>query len=327
MKILVVQSAFIGDVVLTLPLVEAVKQSAPASEVDFLTLPLYEEFLARHKSINQVIADDKRGKNRKFFPFLKFARRIREEKYDVALIPHRSFRSGLLIYLAGVKKRFGFDNAAGKVFYTEKVHYERGHHEVERNLSLAKAAGFGIWDGRWNLPFNQGFAVEKSDIPLVVVSPFSNWQTKMWLVSRWVELINELSKFSKVAIVGSVGNMDLWEEMRKGVKGKILDFVGKTDFLTLASIIKNSDVLVSNDSAPLHFASAFGVKSVVIYGPTIPGFGFGPYKQKSVIVERDLPCRPCNIHGPRKCPLGHHDCMKKILPSEVLDAVRKLLGR
>ncbi len=325
MKVLIIQSAFIGDVVLTFPLVEAVKQSAPAAEIDFLTLPNYEEFVASHISVGGVVCDDKKGKNRCPFSFLAFTKKLKREKYDIALIPHRSFRSGLLARLAGIKERIGFDTASGRIFYTKKVRYEKNAHEVERNLALAHAAGFEKWDGNWNLPFDRDFRLDKSDKPVVAASPFSTWRTKMWPPSRWVELINELLKFSKVAVVGARGDLALWEEMRKKIRGEILDFVGKSDFLALSAIIKNSDILVSNDSAPVHFASAFGVKTVVIFGPTIPGFGFGPYKQKNVIVEKALPCRPCNIHGPRKCPLGHHNCMKKITVAEVLSAVRKLL--
>lgn len=328
MKILIVQSAFIGDVVLAVPLVETVKQSSPGSEIHFLTMPVYRDFLAEQPSVEEVVVDDKKGRNRCPLPFLKFCLQLRKEKYDTALIIHRSFRTGLLIRLAGIKRRIGFDSAEGRIFYTEKVPYRRSMHEVERNLLLGKKAGFGSWDGNWNLPYNSQFAIRNSQSgkPVITVSPFSNWGTKRWLPEHWAELMNELAKIGGVVVVGSGKDVSLWDEIRAGLKSEVSDLVGRTDFLELSALIKNSDILVTGDSAPLHFASAFGVKSLVIFGPTIPEFGFGPYRQKNIVIQKELSCRPCNIHGPRKCPEEHHNCMRKILPGEVLAAVKKLLG-
>jgi len=328
MKILIVQSAFIGDVVLAVPLVEAVKQSSPGSEVHFLTMPVYRDFLAEQSSVDEVVVDDKKGRNRCPFFFLKFCLQLRKEKYDTALIIHRSFRTGLFVRLTGIKRRIGFDSAEGRIFYTEKVPYRRSMHEVERNLLLGKKAGFGSWDGNWNLSYSR----HPSSLPrcqgklVIIVSPFSNWGTKRWLPSYWAELMNELAKIGGVIVVGSGKDVSFWNEIKAGLKSEVSDFVGRTDFLELSALIKNSDILVTGDSAPLHFASAFGVKSVVIFGPTIPEFGFGPYKQKNIVIQKELSCRPCNIHGPRKCPEGHHNCMRKIPPKKVLAAVKKLLS-
>jgi len=328
MKILIVQSAFIGDVVLAVPLVEAVKQSSPESEVHFLTMPVYGNFLAEQPSISKVVIDDKKGANKCPFSFLKFCMRLREEKYDIALIIHRSFRTGLLTRLAGIKRRIGFDTAEGRIFYTEKVPYRRSMHEVARNLMLGKTAGFEKWDGNWNLPSgrNPAISIPREGKPVIAVNPFSNWETKRWLPSYWAELINGLAAFGIVVVTGSGRDVSFRNEIKSGLRTEVSDFVGRTDFLELSALVKNSDVLVTGDSAPLHFASAFGVKSVVIFGPTVPEFGFGPYKQKNIVLQKELSCRPCNIHGPKKCPLGHHDCMRKIPPEKVLAAVKKLLG-
>ncbi|MFH1958137.1 MAG: glycosyltransferase family 9 protein, partial [bacterium] len=134
MKVLIIQSAFIGDVVLAVPLAETVKQSSPGNEVHFLTMPVYGDFLSKQPSISKVVIDDKKGGNRCPFSFLKFCMRLRKEKYDIALIIHRSFRTGLLARIAGIKRRIGFDTAEGRFFYTETVSYRRSMHEVERNL-------------------------------------------------------------------------------------------------------------------------------------------------------------------------------------------------
>ncbi|PIU18838.1 MAG: hypothetical protein COT16_00935 [Elusimicrobia bacterium CG08_land_8_20_14_0_20_44_26] len=328
MKILIIQSAFIGDVVLTLPLVEAVKQTAPSVEIQFLTLPAYEHFLEKHPAISKVIVDDKKGGGRSPVNFLKLCKRLKNEKFDEVLIPHRSFRSGLLARLSGIKKRTGFDNAAGSIFYTGYAHYNKSAHEADRNLALGKAAGFGKWNGKWNLPFNPnfktGFLIRRK--PLITMSPFSKWGTKRWIFSHWAKVINELAPIADIAVIGSSSDAELWEEIKKEIKSEVGDFVGKTDFLDLAALVRQSDLLITGDSAPAHFASAFGIKTVVIFGPTVPEFGFGPYGgSKNAIVEINLACRPCSIHGPQKCPLGHHDCMKKITPEKVLEAVEKLL--
>ncbi len=334
------QSAFIGDVILALPLAEAVKQSFPESEIHFLTLPAYKKFAEKHSAVHKVIEDDKKGKNRCPLEFLSFCGKLRKEKYDIALVIHRSFRSALLARLAGIKKRIGFDSSAGSFFFTEKVRYEQAAHEVDRNLALARVAGFDSWDGNWNMPFDEDF--EEAEFgsggsaarpmsanttkPLAVISPFSNWGTKMWPAEYWIELIDLLDGDFTVAVAGAPGDVDDWLEIKKALGAEVMDFVGRTDFLELAALVKNADILITGDSAPLHLGSAYGVTTAVIFGPTVPAFGFGPYRQKSVIIQKELPCRPCNIHGPRKCPLGHHRCMRDIAPEEVLSAVRKLLS-
>jgi len=325
MKILIVQTAFIGDVVLTFPMIEAIKQSAENCKLHFLTLPQYENFVSKSSSVSKVLVFDK--KNEGFFKLLKFSRFLKNQKYDLAILPHRSFRSGLLVFLARVKKRVGFDIAEGRFFYTDRVPYIRNIHEVERNLTLARFCGFEKWDGRWNLPYDESFFKENVSPkrPQIVVSPLSNWATKMWPLEYWIELINKISRNFQVIIVGGGRMVDLWNKVKSQIPNNVLDFVGKTDFLTLSGIVKNADLLITNDSAPLHFASAFNVKSIVIFGPTVPAFGFGPYNKNCIILEKNLPCRPCNIHGPQKCPLKHHNCMRKIYPQEVFEAVNSVL--
>ena len=331
MKILIMQSAFIGDVILALPLAEAVKQSFPESEIHFLTLPAYKKFVQKHPAVSRVIEDDKKGRNRGPLHFLSFCAGLRKEKYDLALVIHRSFRSALMARLAGIKKRIGFGISPGSFFFTQKVRYEGGPHEIERNLGLARAAGFDIWDGNWNIPFDEYFEAAEfgkpTEKPLAVISPFSNWGAKRWPAEYWVNLIDILSGDFRIAAAGAPEDLEGWQEIKKAVKGEVRDFVGGTDFLELASLIKNADLLITGDSAPLHFASAFGVKTVAIFGPTIPAFGFGPFNQNSIILQKTLVCRPCNIHGPMACPRGHHSCMRDISPAEVLDAVRALIRK
>ena len=139
-------------------------------------------------------------------------------------------------------------------------------------------------------------------------------------------MINERAPAADIAVAGSSEDSYSWGEIRGKLKNKVADLVGKTDFYDLAALIGKSSLLITGDSALLHFASAFGIPSLVIFGPTVPEFGFGPYKQENIILQAALPCRPCNIHGPEKCPLGHHDCMKNISPEEVLSAAAELLS-
>ncbi len=327
------QTVFIGDVILALPLAEAVKQSFPESEIHFLTLPAYKKFVAKHHAVYKVVEDDKKGKNRCPLNFFSFCAKLRKEKYDIALVVHRSFRSALIAKLAGIKKRIGFDISPGSFFFTEKVKYEQGMHEIERNRQLARGAGFGSWDGNWDMPCDNDFeeaefgskdSVSHREKPIAVISPFSNWGTKMWPAEYWIKLIDLLGGDFTVAAAGAPGDVSVWLEIKKAVDGEVKDFVGKTDFLELSALIKNADILITGDSAPLHFGSAHGVPTVAIFGPTVPSFGFGPYGQKNIILQKTLDCRPCNIHGPRKCPLGHHRCMRDITPGEVLEAARKL---
>ncbi len=335
-KILIIQTAFIGDVVLTLPLAQTLKKSFPTSQVDFVAVPKSAQIIEGHPAITKVYQYDKHGKDSGVAGFLRLRRAIAEEKYELALIPHRSLRSALLAWSAGIPQRIGFDRSAGKMLLTKIVRYDSSRHEIDRNLSLLQPLGISIPDNE--LPhiflsqndvagvddFLRTQSLESSKI-WIALAPGSIWATKRWLPERYAELSSILSKDYQVFLVGGMEDVGLCEFIRAG-NPSIINCAGELSVKQSAELIRRCRLLVSNDSAPMHLAVGVGTPVVAIFGATVPEFGFVPRGEHDVVVQaQGLQCRPCAIHGGNSCPIQSFDCMKQITVEQVMTSIKSVL--
>ncbi len=337
-RILVFQTAFTGDVILTLPLVQVLHTLLPDVLIDFVAVPSGAQVLANHQALNHIIVYDKKGKDKGIVAAAKLVRRLRKTKYDAALIPHRSLRSAAICCLAGIPRRIGFDTSAGRWFLTDRVKYDAKRHEIVRNLCLLHSLGYE--DTAMELPrlypsaHDAGVVDEFLDWSggesLVVLAPGSVWATKRWLEDRFVELARSLTHDGfAVALVGGREDVALGKRIERAVSGeKIINAIGKLTLLQSAELIRRARILVSNDSAPMHLAVAMRTPVVAIFGATVPAFGFAPVGEHDVVVEtQGLTCRPCGIHGGNTCPIKTFDCMKRIQTSDVLLKVHAIADR
>ena len=329
---LVVQTSFLGDTVLTTPLLAQLANRGP---VDVVATPAGAALLANHPAVRTVIPYDKRGDDRGLIGLWRLARRLRETGYDVAFLAQGSWRSAALALLAGVPTRVGFATSAGRWLYTKRVTHRDDLHHAARLLMLARPNGREPTPAELRPSLVPG-AAERDAVdaflrergvrpgePLVAVAPGSVWGTKRW--PFYPQLAHALADSARVIVVGSGADAPLAEEIVAGAPGA-LDATGALSLLASAELIGRCGVLVTNDSAPMHLASAMGTPTVAIFGPTVPAFGFGPLAPRSVVVGHDaLPCRPCDRHGPQRCPLGHHRCMRELPPSVVAERARALL--
>jgi heptosyltransferase-2 len=320
---LVVQTAFLGDVVLTTPLLSAL--AARHGPVDVVTTPAASALLDGHPAVERVLRYDKHGADRGIRGFWRLARLLRQRKYERAYLPHRSWRSGALAWAAGVPERIGFSDGA-HLFYTRRVRRPTGGHEVERLLALAGTAD-GIPPISLALTERERQAAESwlaaaAVAPgFVAMAPGSIWGTKRW--PYYGEVAARLSR--PVVVVGGPEDRHLGEQIGAG-HGHVHNAAGALSLKVSAALIARAAVLVTNDSAPLHLATAVGTPIVAIFGPTVPAFGFGPRGARDrAIGHADLACRPCSLHGPRVCPLGHHRCMRDVTVDEVLEAVAAVI--
>ncbi len=338
-RILVVQTAFAGDVVLAIPLIQVLKAHYPSALIDFLVIPRVADLLANHPDINEVIIFDKRNKDSGLGGMMRLAGDLRKIKYDVAIVPHRSIRSAVLMRLAGIKRRIGFDKSAGSFLFTDVVHYEGSIHEIERNLSLLKVLGIksnvkeyprlfpSLHDRQQIDLLLSEFGIQHNS-SLIGIAPGSVWNTKRWLKERFIELIQKLTETHfNVILIGGTEDVGLCEEIKTNVSiKKVFSASGKLSLLQSAELIRRCRVLVSNDSAPMHLAVSVGTPVVAIFGATDPKFGFAPYGASDIIVEtKGLSCRPCSIHGGKRCPIRTFDCMKLISANDVYDKVINLI--
>lgn len=320
---LVVQTAFLGDVVLTMPLLAALAQKHGL--IDIITTPQAAPLVEHHPAVARVIQYDKRGRDRGAGAWLSLARLLRRRRYRRAYLPHRSWRSAALAWGAGIPERIGFADSPARLSYTRRVPRDMTLHETGRLLALAGRTpssvhfDLGLGDDDFDLA---GQWLERHGIPLpfMAMAPGSVWGTKRW--PSYAGLAGRLEL--PVVVVGGPEDREAAAAIVATASGPAASAAGETSLRLSAAILSRARLLVTNDSAPLHLAGAVGTAVVAIFGPTVPAFGFGPLGPDDVIVEElGLACRPCSPHGPMTCPLGHHRCMLGITLDTVEQAVQK----
>ena len=352
MATLVVQTSFLGDVVLTTPLIA---ELAKRSEVDVLTTLPGAEILANNPAIRNTLVYEKRDGDKGLSGFIRTVSHVRHSglhgspsaagetprasygSYDVAYMAQGSLRSAMLAFAAGAKERIGFDTAAGRTLYTTRVRYDPERHHAERLwwLSMSECADPPrpeqlrprVYPGD-----DERRAVDKllseSGItaPYIALAPGSAWATKRW--PFYPELATLLGERFAVVVVGGNGDVSTGEIIVSQLPpGRAVNAAGKLPLLGSAEIIGRAAALVANDSASQHLASAMGTATVTVYGPTTPAFGFGPLAPRSTTAGvSGLACRPCHKHGPARCPLGHWRCMRELSSRQVHDILMSILS-
>lgn len=325
MRTLVIQTSFLGDMVLTTPLLSRLAES---DTVDVVGTPAAIALLANHPAVRARIAYDKRGANRGIAGFWKIGMQLRQQRYDRALLAQGSARSGALAMAAGIRERIGFDTSAGRAFYTTRVPYIENEHHALRLLRLcgdtrSTAPRPQLFPGGAEREAVDALLGEFSGEPMIGLAPGSVWPTKRW--PAFAQLANLLGQRSRLVVIGSAADAELAQSISAAAPGKVIDATGRLSLLASAELIRRCRVLVTNDSAPQHLASAVNTPTVTLFGPTVPAFGFGPLADRATVVGIDaLACRPCDRHGPVSCPLGHWKCMREIGVLEVMRAIEQL---
>lgn len=323
-SILVIQTAFIGDVILATSVVETLHKKFPAAQIDFLLRKGNESLLENHPYLREVIVFDK---SKKFKNLLALIGRIRKVRYDLVVNIQRFATSGIMTALSGARATVGFDKNPMSSFFTKKVpHSVEGPHEVERNHQLI-ASLVGPHHARPRLyPTNTNSARVSGfkGKPYVTISPASVWFTKQFPAEKWIEFINVLPQDIHIYLLGGGGDQAAGDELISGSnRQNITNLSGQLSFLESASLMEGALMNYANDSAPMHLASAVNAPVTAIYCSTLPGFGFGPLSDNSFVVEtiEKLDCRPCGLHGLKECPLGHFDCAMTIQKEQLLATV------
>lgn len=330
MASLLVQTSFIGDAILTTPLVAALAARGP---VDMVVTPAGAAVLSNNPLVRHLVVYDKRRKDRGPSGLVRIARAVRAaDSAATAYLAQGSIRSAFLARLAGYKQRVGFDTSAGRLLYTRRIPFNRAQHHAERLMRLAidpdgvvprdmlRPQLYPSDADRAAVDELLG-AAPNADRPLLALAPGSVWATKRW--PYYAELAAALRSTHRSVIVGSRDDAPLASDIMRATGGDAIDASGRLTLLGSADLIGRCAVIVTNDSAPLHLASAMNTPTIAIFGPTVPAFGFGPLAESSAIAERTtLHCRPCHPHGPMVCPLGHWRCMRDLSLETVLARIK-----
>jgi len=337
---LVIQTSFLGDVVLTTPLLAELASRGP---VDVVVTPVAAGLLANHPAVRDLLVFDKRGADDGMAGLWRFARGLRKRsdgttrEIAAAYLAQGSMRSASLALFAGIRERVGFDSSAGRVLYTRRSRYRGSRHHAERLWRLA--AGDEAPDPPPEVIRPRLYPGEREraavdallkDVPrdgaqLLALAPGSIWGTKRW--PHFPALAARLAPLYRLVVVGGADDNALAAEIaRASGPERVINATGKLSLLASTELLSRCAALVTNDSAPQHLASAAGTPTLSIFGPTAPEFGFGPLAPRHATVgNQSLTCRPCHPHGPTVCPLGHWKCMRELEVEQVSRALNSLL--
>lgn len=331
-KILVIQTAFIGDVVLATALVEKLSMYFPAAEIDFLVRKGNESLLQNNPHLHEVLVwNKKENKLRNLFGVL---RTIQKRRYDKVINLQRFFATGLLTAFSGARECIGFDKNPLSFLFTTKIRHliskaDGIKHEVERNNDLVSSFTDGDFTRPRLYPSDKDFELIQpySINPYVTMTPGSVWFTKQYPVEKWIELISKFPKEFKIFLLGgkeNVAECNLIKERAGNMHVEVL--AGQLSFLQSAALMKNAAMNYVNDSAPLHFASAVNAPVTAIFCSTVPAFGFTPLSDVSYIIQttEKLTCRPCGLHGHKTCPEKHFKCALTIETERLIQSLQKM---
>ncbi len=331
-KVLIIQTAFLGDVVLATALIEKLYQFYPDAQLDFMLRKGNENLLKDHPFLRNVLVWDKKGG--KYKSLLKLLQQVRAQHYDVVVNLQRFGSTGIFTALSGARKTIGFDkNPFSRFFTTRYTHQmESGTHEVERNQLLIS----GLTDDQAAkpklYPSDADFAKVASlkQAPFICMAPTSVWFTKQYPLEKWVELLRSMTPTYRIYLLGSPADKEHCDKIialanHPGVE----NLCGQLNLLQSAALMRDAVLNYVNDSGPMHLASSQNAATCAIYCSTVPRFGYGPLADFSVVVQKEKPlyCKPCGLHGYKACPEGHFKCAHDIQNEQLLHVLSKAAQR
>ncbi len=335
-KILVIQTAFIGDAILTLPMIQKLKTFFPKSEIDVLSIPATAEIFSASPFVNKNLILDKKGKHKSFFSLMSFIKEIKKNNYTKIYSPHRSFRTSFIVMNLGVDESYGFSTSSFKHVYKHLVEYIPQHHEVQRNLDLIN---FDYKDDWKILPeinaaesvkvkINNFFDGINCGESIAAIAPGSVWATKKYPQNYFEEVIKFLLERSfNIFLTGSEKEKSFCESIAEKFDGGVISTAGKFTLVETIEFLKRMKILISNDSAPTHLGMCADIPVLTLYCSTIPEFGFYPYNKKSSFINlNDLYCKPCGIHGYEKCPINTFACGYELKPQLVIAKLKEMIN-
>ena len=324
-RFLLIQTAFIGDVILATALLEQLHRAVPDARIDLLVRKGNESLLAGHPFLNELLIWDKKGAGGAFAKYSSLRAllaTIRANQYTAVLNLQRYGTTGLLTALANAAITIGFDVNPFARYFTHQVPYRfaPGRHETDRNADLLLPLGIkpsaritppklypSLADYTYVRPLQQE--------PYVCIAPTSVWFTKQFPAEGWIELIRILPCHLHIYLLGAPADAPVCERIsQEAGRDRVHNVAGTLSLLQSAALLAGADMNYMNDSAPLHLCSAMNAPTTAVFCSTVPEFGFGPLADKAVTVQtaEHLDCKPCGLHGKKACPLGHFRCATTI---------------
>ncbi len=324
-KILLIQTAFLGDVILATALIEKLHTHFSLAKIDFLVRKGNESVLVQHPLINHLFVLDKQ---KKWTSALQLLSTIRKNKYDKVINVQRHFTTGIITAFSGAKETIGFKkNPLSFLFHRAVEHTFDGIHEIERNQQL-------IADCTDTVPAQPKLYISPSiqsqvspyqKEKMITISAGSVWATKKYPLEKWIDFLRHLDTSYTVYFLGSKAEHEEIKLMLQDLKmPNVFNLCGQLNLVASAALMEKADMNYANDSAPTHLASAINAPMASIFCSTSPRYGYGPLSDLSCVIEtqQHLACKPCTNHGKKKCPLNHFHCGTTIHTSQLIDALK-----
>lgn len=345
MSNLVFQTAFLGDLLLSIPLLKNMKRLFPSDPLVLVCRQGFGAFFLEHKLVDEVFEMNKKD-NASIDSVMA---RLKAIKWNYIVCPHESPRTALLLRPLRANKKIAFEKWWNGIFFDETLNKPYELPDALRQLSLLTLLSDDFknkfddyveqneiqnptaqTEYRWSfgsLPEWASLELETAKTvneKLVVLAPGSVWNTKRWTLEGYEKLAADFSENNfRVVLIGTKQEQEICQKIADRVNG-VENKAGQTSLSELFALLKNAQVLFCNDSGAMHLAAVAGTPTVSIFGPTVLKQGFMPWNSRSIVVQQSLPCRPCGRHGGKKCPIGTHECMKGISSNEVLKAYADL---
>lgn len=346
MKILIIKLSAIGDVIHTLPALNALRKFYPAAQITWIIEQAAFPLIIGHPSIDRIILSQRKKWKKDLFDPLtrkkalkeiyKFIKEIRDTRYDIVIDFHQLIKSGLLVWLAKGDRKIGFDRGMAhmeesQIFLNEKIPpVSMELHALKRNLMLLEAIGIPSGKIEYQISIKQSDKDHARRLVLenriqdsfVVLNPVAQWDSKLWMNHKWAQLADALIKDYNIPVIftGSADDYFLIEKIREMMEEKAANLAGKTSLKSLAALYRMAKIIITTDTGPMHLAAAIETPVIALFGPTAP-WRTGPFGLMHKIIRKKMPCSPC---FKRTCPYGHHNCMKSISVDDVRVLISKL---
>lgn len=331
-RILMIRLSSLGDIILTTPVLRLLRECWPAARIDFMLKAEFQDVLRAHPCVDRLLPVDTRQ------PLRHTIRALRETRYDLVLDLHRTPRSFWLYHRSRARRRLAYRKHTwrrallvyGKWNTLRRTVPERYALPLRRLGVTAPLPQTEVHVDAESVLAVEQYLTARGFKPLsqccIAVAPGARWQTKQWPVAHFAAAAQELAARHDAAIVvlGDRHDRPLVQIFRQHVTVPVLDAVGQLPLMQTAALLQQCRLLLCNDSGLMHLATALRVPVVAVFGPTVQAFGFYPFQAVARVVSHPLSCRPCTTKGSNCCPRGHHDCMRRIAPEQVVAAAETL---
>jgi lipopolysaccharide heptosyltransferase II len=338
-RILVARTDRIGDVLLSTPVLEALRKNYPSAYIAMMVSPYAKDIIEGNPYLDEVIIYDKDARHKSWFNSMKFSRRLAKKKFDLGLILHPTNRVHLVTFFAGIPKRIGYDRKSGFLL-TERIKHTKQHgekHELEYNLDLLRHIGIEPKDKKLYMPIRPDSekwaedlfrreGVKDSD-KLLAIHPGASCPSKVWPQERFAEVAVALAKKHgfKILVVAGPKDVSLADSVAGRIKPAAINLAGRTSVSQLASVLKRCRLFISNDSGPVHLASAVGTPVISIFGRNQKGLSpkrWGPVGERDKILHKEVGCIECLAHNCQK----QFACLKAISVEDVVKVAEQVIG-